>query len=150
MRDMTLTLRDGRQTSRSPGCSVISWRTMTRRWGRSSTPARPSRSGSASPSLRYLIWWVETWKTKEGWDWPLILEKKHYDSCKDSTSLFHIQKHLHKVLNQIDSRMKRTKFWRQMCGLITSGMMICSNGTLQTLEALKSSRFPATSSGFPT
>ena len=67
MRDMTPTLPGGRRTSRSRGCSVTSWRTTTRRWGPSSTPARPSRCGSASPSHRFLIWWVkhETFQQRE-------------------------------------------------------------------------------------
>ena len=45
-------------------------------------------------------------------------------------------------------RMRRTKFWRQMSGLITNGMMSCWSGTRKILVELNTWGYLAIKSGF--
>ena len=53
-------------------------------------------------------------------------------------------------LISIFGRMRRTKFWRPMSGLITNGTMSCSSGTRRSLVELICWGYLAIKSGFPT
>ena len=52
-------------------------------------------------------------------------------------------------LISIFGRMRRTKFWRPMSGLITNGTMSCLNGTRISLVELNTWGYLAIKSGFP-